>query len=158
MWGREQWQGDYSGKLYYKSLRLITISFPYLLLTFFHLHLQLQIQSDLCLLKQHLHRLNMQQTHMDHFLLDLTFATIYNCQSQLTLPSCEVKTIHESRVSLARSLKQGLVILENPFHPLALPLPLVFEGYLAPWNGVTRGSGWNLPLWIGTSFKKPLHH
>ena len=30
------------------------------------------------------------------------------------------------------------------------PLPLVFKDYLAPWNGVTRGSGWNLPPPIGT--------
>lgn len=54
----EQWQGDYSGKLYYKSWRLIGFSFLYLPAIFFsYLHLQ----SSWLLIKRtltHLHRLN----------------------------------------------------------------------------------------------------
>ena len=49
-------------------------------------------------------------------------------------------------------LLQKIYLGPIPFHPLALPL--VFEGYISPWNGVTWGSGWNLPLRIGTALQE----
>ena len=62
--------------------------------------------------------------------------------------------LKQPHMMLHKLIKKQLLQVYGPipFHPFSLPL--VLEGYLAPWNRVTRGSGWNLPLRIRTALQE----